>query len=159
MGTTQMFTGLAREEEWFKDKVSIFVALGPVTKITNTTVTVLQIMDQFYREVYDAASVAGAYNLFPRSYITQTAMDIFCTHIDTLCKAITGIMTNDKSSLDNDERYKVYMGHMPNGVSAKSLLLYAQNMQQDRFQVWADHYLDWIGQERQTERIKLENIS
>ena len=54
MGTTQMFTGLSQDEAWFKDKLSIFIALGPVTKITNTTVTVLQIMDHFYREVYDA---------------------------------------------------------------------------------------------------------
>ena len=34
-GTSQMFYGLSEQEAYFKDKLSLFVALGPVTKIPN----------------------------------------------------------------------------------------------------------------------------
>ena len=36
MGTTQMFYALATDGDNYKDKLSLFVALGPVTKISNT---------------------------------------------------------------------------------------------------------------------------
>ena len=32
-----MFTALSTNQEYFKDKVPLFVALGPVTKISHTT--------------------------------------------------------------------------------------------------------------------------
>ena len=51
------------------------------------------------------------------------------------------------------------MGHEPNGASTKSIMLYAQNLKEDRFQVWADHYDDIIGRKRQTDLIPIENIS
>ena len=35
-GTTQMFYGLAENEAYYKDKLSIFVALAPVTMLPNT---------------------------------------------------------------------------------------------------------------------------
>jgi len=35
-GTTQMYVGLADMEDYYKDKVSVFVALAPVTQIPNT---------------------------------------------------------------------------------------------------------------------------
>ncbi len=35
-GTTQMFYGLAENESYYKDKMSIFVALAPVTMLPNT---------------------------------------------------------------------------------------------------------------------------
>ena len=35
-GTTQMFSGLSENEAYFKDKIPLFVALGPVSKISNT---------------------------------------------------------------------------------------------------------------------------
>ena len=53
----------------------------------------------------------------------------------------------------------VYMGHMPNGASIKTIEHYAQNMNEDRFQVWSDSYADPIDPKLQTELIPIEDIN
>ena len=35
-GTTQMFYGLAKNEDYFKDRINLFIALAPCVKITNS---------------------------------------------------------------------------------------------------------------------------
>ena len=51
------------------------------------------------------------------------------------------------------------MGHEPNGASVKSMMLYAQNMKRDRFQVYAPHFDDIIRPKKDTDLIPIENIS
>lgn len=53
------------------------------------------------------------------------------------------------------------MDHFPAGTPTQCILLYGQNIREDRFQVWADDYVTWfgIGQHRQTDLIPLENIA
>ena len=140
MGTTQMFNALAENEDTFKDKLSLFVALGPVTKIDNTESELLQLLADFYSVIDDTSSLLGIHNLFASNWLTDTAMQLFCTHIDTLCKLVESFFVTNKTDLDDDERFEVYMGHEPNGASTKSLLLYAQNLREKRFQVWSDDY-------------------
>lgn len=128
-----MFAGLAQEEEWFADKLSLFVALGPVTKITNTQAKPLQLAATFYTELDDTVALLGIHNLFPRNYISTGAMDLFCTHIAKICEVMESFFLTNKTDLDDDDRFKVYAGHVPNGASAKDIKLYAQNMKEDRF--------------------------
>ena len=86
----------------------------------------------------------GIHNLFANNWLTSGAMDLFCTHIDTLCKLVESFFVTNETDLDDDARFKVYMGHEPNGASTKAMLHYAQNMNEDRFQVWSDSYGDLI---------------
>ena len=51
------------------------------------------------------------------------------------------------------------MGHEPNGTSVKSILHYAQNLKEDRFQVYSDDYNDILFPHRQTDLIPIENIT
>lgn len=62
---------------------------------------------------------------------------------------------------DDPDRFKVYVNHEPNGASAQSLLLFAQNMRMDRFQKWCDNFNDpfAIGDKhRLSDEIPLGNI-
>ena len=102
MGTTQMFTALAQDEASFADKLSLFVALGPVTKITNTKSKLLQLASTFYREIETTADLLGVHNLFGNNWLTDGTMDLFCTHIDTFCKAAESLFVTDKTDLDDD---------------------------------------------------------
>ena len=102
MGTTQMFTALAQDEASFADKLSLFVALGPVTKITNTKSQLLQLASTFYRELETTSNLLGIHNLFGNNWLTDGTMDLFCTHIDTLCKAVESFFVTDKTDLDDD---------------------------------------------------------
>ena len=158
MGTTQMFYALATDEASFKDKMSLYVALGPVTKITNTQSELLQFFSKFYDALSTTTSLLNIHALFQNNWVTAGAMDLLCTHIDTLCKLVESFFVTNKTSLDDDARFKVYMGHEPNGASVKSMLHYAQNLREDRFQVWSDSYGDLIRPQRQTKLIELGNI-
>ena len=62
---------------------------------------------------------------------------------------------------DDEERFQVYMDHEPNGASVQSMLLYAQNMKEDRFQVWGPDYYHWdhLVQKRTTDLIPIETIT
>jgi len=51
------------------------------------------------------------------------------------------------------------MMHEPNGSSAQSIMLYAQNMREDRFQVFGPDYNKVIGSKKTTDLIPLENIT
>lgn len=53
------------------------------------------------------------------------------------------------------------MNHEPNGTGIKAVLHYAQNLKEDRFQVWGDDYhtfLD-IGNKRTTDLIPINEIA
>ena len=43
-----MFYALALEEEKLDDKISIFIALGPVTKVTNQKAKIFSFTAKFY---------------------------------------------------------------------------------------------------------------
>ena len=45
--STQMFYGLATNEEYFKDRVNVFIALAPAVKITNAKATYIQMLAKF----------------------------------------------------------------------------------------------------------------
>jgi len=50
-GTTQMFYGLAEYQDYYKTRLNLFVALGPVTKITHCQSDALHLLADFYDEL------------------------------------------------------------------------------------------------------------
>ena len=61
-----MFVGLAEmEESYFADKTSLFVALGPVSKIPNTESGLLNYIVFWYSLVADTLSLFGVW-CYPR---------------------------------------------------------------------------------------------
>ena len=159
-GTTQMFSALSEDTAgYFSDKVPLFVALGPVTQISHTQAGIFQFASVFYTELADACSLLGIHELLGANWFTSGVTQLFCSNIPAFCELIAELFVNQHPELDDNDRFAVYMGHEPNGASVKAILHYAQNMKEDRFQVYADHYTDIIGRERETDLIPLENIS
>lgn len=102
MGTTQMFYALATDEEFYKDKLSIFIGLGPVTKISNTQSGLLKFAADFLPEVSVAASLVGINNVAANNWLTSDLTKLFCTHIDTFCKLLESFFVTNKTDLDDD---------------------------------------------------------
>lgn len=74
-----MYVGLAEmEESYFADKTSIFVALGPVTKIPNQSSDLLSFITFAYDVVADTAWLFGIYDIFSANWFTTTACDLLC---------------------------------------------------------------------------------
>lgn len=65
-GTTQMFYALAVNETYFKDKVSVFIALGPVTslKYVRTLVARLIVLSGYYISYDNILAKLGIYESF-----------------------------------------------------------------------------------------------
>jgi len=77
-----MFVGLSElEESFFKDKLNLFVALGPVTKIPNTTTAFVGVGTTFYDVIADAANLFGVYNVLGSNWLTDTATELFCVNV------------------------------------------------------------------------------
>lgn len=76
-----MFYALAEEEETYADKVSLFVALAPVTKIAHNTDPLLSFIILFYNDIARAADLFGIHELLGKNWITSTACTLFCKNI------------------------------------------------------------------------------
>ena len=120
-----MFYALAEDEATYADKVSLFVALGPVTKIANNSDPLLNFIVLFYNDISRFANLFGIHELFGANWLTTTAMNLFCTNIPQFCELIEKFFASKETDLDDDDRFAVYMGHEPNGASVKALLHYA----------------------------------
>lgn len=67
-----MFTALATNQDYFKDKVPLFVALGPVTKISHTGSEIFQLLSHDYTGLADTCSVLGIHELLGANWFTST---------------------------------------------------------------------------------------
>jgi hypothetical protein len=155
-----MYYGLSENYKYFADKVNLFVALGPVTKVAYEESNFIGFASKFYNELDDAFSLFGIHELLGANWFTSTAASLFCNHIPKFCELIEHMTVSHDIAADDQERFKVYIDHEPNGTSTQSIMLYAQNMREDRFQVWAPDYNNWfgIGQHRHTDLIPLDTI-
>ena len=156
-----MFTALATNQSYFKDKIPLFVALGPVTKITHTQSAILQWSSKFYTELADACWTFGIHELLGANWFSSTASTLFCGSLPYFCELISALFITHDPKLDDADRFGVYMGHEPNGASVKAILHYAQNLREDRFQVFSDDYQDWFDkhEKRTTNLFPIENIT
>jgi len=136
------------------------VALAPITKIPNTTSGTLQFAAFSYRPLYDAIDLVGYWEMLPANWMDSTLTNLFCNHILDFCIFLEEFFATDDPTTDDKDRCNVYFDHFPAGTPTQSILLYGQNIREDRFQVWAPDYVTWfdIGQKRKTDLIPLENI-
>lgn len=84
-GTTQMFYGLAVNEEYFAQKVSIFIAIAPVTIIPNTQTLIFRLASQFYNEIDDTLKVFKIFTIMNRTNFTVTGYYYACLVAPSIC--------------------------------------------------------------------------
>lgn len=127
-----MYSALSENSDYFADKVPLFVALGPVTKISHTQAQLFQFTSHFYDELADTANLLGIHEIGGANWFTHTGAE-FCVHIPEFCEVILELFTNHHPDLNDNDRFAVYAGHSPNGTSMKDILHYTQNLREDRF--------------------------
>jgi len=104
----------------------------------------------------------GYWELFPYDWKYAPMWRVYCTVYEAMCEMIEYNFISHDPLADDQDRFKVYMDHEPNGTSAQSLLLFAQNMRMDRFQKWAPNFncpLCIGDAHRTTDLIPLGNIT
>lgn len=98
--------------------------------------------------------------MLPDNWATNVISNLFCNNLLDFCIFLEEFFATDDPTADDKDRTQVYFDHFPAGTPTQSILLYGQNIREDRFQVWAPDYVTWfdIGQKRKTDLIPLENI-
>jgi len=76
-----MFSGLSENSAYFEDKVPLFVAVGPVTKISHTEDALFKFAATFYDLIADTANMFGIHELLGKNWITSGTSKLFCKHI------------------------------------------------------------------------------
>ena len=121
-GTSQMFYALATNPDYWKDKINLYTAFAPVTRLDNTNNKFLIWVSQFQSYFSATLNFAKIWNLAPDNGFNK----VFCSILPDVCKFNEGLIVTDDPDLDDTARYQVYMGHFPAGVSIQSILHYAQ---------------------------------
>ena len=94
-GTTQMFTGLADyEETYYADKLSVFIALGPVTMVPNTEIAQLHTAVDHYDAIENVVNLFGVDSLLTGGLGSKKEDGHYvtiCTRFEWLCKASSSL--------------------------------------------------------------------
>lgn len=128
-----MFYALATNEDFFANKVSVFVALGPVLTLTHCKSTLLWLVANNYNLFADTCQILGIYEFFPANWLTTGAFRLICGTIPAICQLGAYLIVDEDTTLDDADRLQVYLGHFPSGTSLKCLEHYAQIIQSKKF--------------------------
>ena len=132
-GTSSMFSGLSTQNDWFKQRVSIFIALGSVSRLDHIPNLFLRLTMQFPFAI-KALKLLNINELLPNNFITRTTFTLLCGTAPTICKYAFKILADADPSVDSTEWARIYYGHYPGGASTKCIEHYSQMFNAKKFQ-------------------------
>lgn len=135
-GTTQMFYQLAKPGNDWKEKLNLYVALAPVTRLDHSTTQMFVYLAKVGDDLRDLLYGIGVYHLLDGWQ--STIMKATCQVLPPFCQIAEGFLITKDPSLDDPDRFNVYMGHFPAGASVQSLIHYAQMINSGTYQLY-----DW----------------
>jgi pimeloyl-ACP methyl ester carboxylesterase len=134
-GTTQTFIGMSMMPEYFQQKINLFVALAPPTRISNSQSTLMRLIAKDVNLIeHVLVDVVGLYNMFPHNMLIDDLAGEFCSLMTPICAAFLELFADLDASVDNLDRMKTYLSNVPAGASYRNFVHYAQIMNSDRFQ-------------------------
>lgn len=130
-GTTLYFIGVSEKTDFFNKKINKFIALGPVTDLTNLHSLFLSgfaaaHLDYFFRK-------AGINEMFPSGERYNWYTKMICDYLRIACETVTQLLVDSDLGDENKERMPVFYSHFPSGTSLKNLIHFAQLIRNKRF--------------------------
>lgn len=118
-----MFYQLAKPNTDWKDKLNLFVALAPVTRMNHSSSELMTFFAKGANDIKEALYLIHVYHLLDgwQTDVMQAACKLF----PPLCQIAEGFLITKNPLLDDPTRFNVYMGHFPAGASVQSLIHYA----------------------------------
>lgn len=120
-----MFMAASLDPDYFSEKVNLFVALGPVTNLSNVKVPALRALSKDWREVEYLALKAGVYNLLDFGWYEETGIQLFCDALPVACDDLVAYMADSNPEVDNMDRFDVFLKDFPAGNGYGNLVYYA----------------------------------
>jgi len=110
-GTTQLFYGMTVLPEYFRSKLSVFVALAPITKIANSPAMLLKVTNIFYSIIVKSLATKKVSDFAP----TPTFKKL-CNTVPWFCRYGATFIVASTMEYDDPNRFQVYMNHAPAGL-------------------------------------------
>ena len=99
-----MFYALATNEAYLREKVSIFIALGPVMKLTHCKSSLIKFVAHNEWLLVDTCDLLGIYEFFPANWLDTGAMRLLCGTIPALCEFGDYLIADEDITLDDEGR-------------------------------------------------------
>ena len=132
-GTSSMFAGLSTQNDWFESRVSIFVALGSVTRLDHMTTQLLKYLIEF-PIVLKTVKELGIVEMFSYNWIIQPVFKTLCGLLPKVWMFGNKLIADADPTVDDVEWARVYFGHFPSGTSTKCLEHYSQLFLSKKYQ-------------------------
>lgn len=125
-GTLIMFALLSEQPEW-ADKLTTFVAVGPVGTVRNLTAEI--IVDVAKTPLLETLNDVGVYDFLPNPDTPSLFYD-FCYLMSWVCEGVTGWLADmEVMKVDNTARFPVILAHEPGGTSVMNMMHWQQMVQ------------------------------
>lgn len=119
-----MFYALSEDSQHFySERLNLFVALAPLTKLENTRSSLLLKIDNYYDFIEKRLARKEVHEAF--GYWWNVLFKVVCGTDMNFCTWSEGFFVTQHPDFDDADRFQVYMGHMPGGTSVKAILHYA----------------------------------
>lgn len=131
-GTSQMMIKMADQNDWWNDRVSIFVCLAGVARLEHCSSKLLVTLAK-QKLVIDTLAKIGVYEMFPANYLQNQFFSAVCKAFPFVCDFFIELVSDEDAGVDNQKRIGVFMGHYPAGTSLRSLDHFAQIIRAEQF--------------------------
>jgi len=98
-----MFWGLSDQDKKWKERVNIFIALAPVTRLTNSKSELFQWVAPLSNTFRDAVYAIHVYEVL--GSLSNVATKITCEIFPSFCKLAESFLITQDPSLDDTGRF------------------------------------------------------
>lgn len=105
---------------WYEERVSILIALGPVSKLDNIKTLLLRSLGVNGLSI-GLVKAFGIHEFFYPNFWTKIWFSTICGYAPQICRFSTYLISDGDTSVDDLDALRNYYGHYPAGISVKSL--------------------------------------
>jgi len=106
-GTSQMFYGISTYQDYWKEKLNLFVALAPVVRLDHSKNDIVQELCQNYKLIEFGFHSIGRYFLFGQ--MAHETSKIACGILPSLYLFGEGFLITSNPGAEDPDRFQVYM--------------------------------------------------
>jgi len=134
-GTAQLFAALTQKLEYFRQKIKLYIALGPVGRVYNMNSRILRIM-----EALKVDRICERLN-FSEMLCSDEKLSKFSSWIMPKIPQLGNIITNlicdiNSHQNNNQKMMSVYWAHQPGGSSLKAVNHFVQLLRSKKFRMY-----------------------
>lgn len=134
-GTTQLFAALTQNLDYFKSKIKLFVALGPVARVYNMSSKLLLLLNKL--KVDTLLEKLNMWEVFCTDEKLSKINSWLLPKVPIICNLVSRLISDINSSgCNNSKTMPVYLSHQPGGSSLKAVSHFVQLIRRNTFSMY-----------------------